>query len=447
MENPLRRGLNGWTGMGLGMIFGSYLWLGRGSDLRLLIPELIFFSAVLIGCLTLICYQHQHGAPRQRRSGGWLVAGLLLVAVLVRGLFVLRAPELSDDLFRYVWDGLQLMQGRNPYVAAPQGLIPHTSRELAVHGAINHPELVTIYPPMAQLWFALSAGSVIGMKVLCVVLDLGSCLVLAALLKQLQRSPWWLILYAWHPLVVLESAASAHIDVAALFLLLCSLWMLGSAWRWAAPASGLLLGLAVMTKLFPLLFAPFFVLAVPAAQRRSFVAALLLSVPLVAIPFGAPLLNGIDTLRLYVQNWEFSGFSFRLLRTLFNSGSQARLLVLTLFCCIVASQWWALRQTAVTLARLVTSCRALLLAFLLLTPTLHPWYALYLVAFIPLAPSAPAIVLSWSILLSYQVVGSYHLNGVWHESSVISFYIWLAPVSALLLRAVFFLRRKRARQA
>jgi hypothetical protein len=361
----------------------------------------------------------------------------------MRLLFVTRIPELSDDLFRYVWDGLQLLQGHSPYAFAPEQLVPVGGRELAVHSLINHPHLVTIYPPLAQVLFAATGGTVLGMKVLCVVFDLGNCLLLAALLKHLKGNLWWLILYAWHPLVVLESAASAHIDIAALFFVLFSLWVIVKRWRFAAPIAGILLGGAVMIKLFPLLFAPFFMLALPPGERRNFLLALVLSCVMVTLPFLPQITNAVNTLQQYVQHWEFSSFSFRLLRTLFYSGEHARLLLLTLFGCIVGRQWWALGQGIVTLPRVVKTCRSVLLVFLLLTPTLHPWYAIYLVAFIPLSPSTSAIVLSWSVLLSYQVVAGYHLTGLWQESSLISFYVWLAPVSALLATAVLFLRGKR----
>lgn len=372
---------------------------------------------------------------------------VLVIAIFIRLLLMQRAPELSDDLFRYLWDGLQLLQGINPYAVAPEMVIPLTQAGKAIQPLINHPYLVTIYPPAAQVLFAFSGGTIFGFKLLCVILDIGSCVILALLLKRQQRSYWWLTLYAWHPLVVIESAASAHIDIAALFFVLLSLW--AAVWQqprwqsWAGLVSGLCLASAVMIKLLPVVFVPFFYLLLPRDQRHRFFMAFVGGCAAYVLPFLPQLSHGFATLTTYVNHWEFSSFSFRLLRTLFGSGQHARLILVTLFGCIVVSQWWNLRQTEVTLDRLVKACGRFLMVFLLLTPTLHPWYALYLVAFIVLAPSAPALTLSWSVLLSYQVVAVEHFSGVWQESSLISFYIWFAPVLALLLTAAAFLYRKK----
>ena len=426
------------------MVCCSYLFLSQCSDLRQFLPELVGASAVIVCSIAALCWLQW---PVSSRG---VLAAVLLLALLFRLLLMQRVPELSDDLFRYLWDGLQLLKGINPYAAAPEVMIPVSAAEQAVHPLINHPYLVTIYPPAAQLFFAASGGTVVAFKVLCVAVDIGSCILLALLLKRQRRSYWWLTLYAWHPLVLIEGAASAHIDIAALFFVLFSLWAVtwqGARWqRLAGPVSGVSLATAVMIKLFPVVFVPFFYLLLPHTQRRRFFMAFIFSCVAYIVPFLPQLSHAIVTLQTYVNHWEFSSFSFRLLRTLFGSGQHARLILATIFGCIVVSQWWNLQQSEVTFDRLVKACGRFLLVFLLLTPTLHPWYALYLVAFIVLAPSAPALTLTWSVLLSYQVVAVEHFSGVWQESSIISFYIWFAPVLALLLTAAAFLYRKKQRR-
>lgn len=421
----------------------SCLFLSQCSDLRQFLPELVGASAVIVCSIAALCWLQW---PVSSRG---VLAAVLLLALLFRLLLMQRVPELSDDLFRYLWDGLQLLKGINPYAAAPEVMIPVSAAEQAVHPLINHPYLVTIYPPAAQLFFAASGGTVVAFKVLCVAVDIGSCILLALLLKRQQRSYWWLTLYAWHPLVLIEGAASAHIDIAALFFVLFSLWAVtwqGARWqRLAGPVSGVSLATAVMIKLFPVVFVPFFYLLLPHNQRRRFFMVFIFSCVAYIVPFLPQLSHAIVTLQTYVNHWEFSSFSFRLLRTLFGSGQHARLILVTLFGCIVVSQWWNLQQSEVTFDRLAKACGRFLMVFLLLTPTLHPWYALYLVAFIVLAPSAPALTLTWSVLLSYQVVAVEHFSGVWQESSIISFYIWFAPVLALLLTAAAFLYRKKQR--
>jgi hypothetical protein len=70
------------------------------------------------------------------------------------------------------------------------------------------------------------------------------------------------------------------------------------------------------------------------------------------------------------------------------------------------------------------------MAFLLFTPTLHPWYALYLAAFLPFAAEPAGLVLSWSVFLAYRVVILYGLTGEWIENDWIPFLIIFAPAAA-----------------
>jgi len=414
------------------MVVFSYGVLSLADDLRLFLPELVACSAVVVGCVSVLLLI-PCGSRNRRVS-----VLILLLAALFRLLFVTAAPQLSDDVYRYLWDGLQLLHGHNPYALAPQQVMTTTGSLAALQGQINHPHLVTIYPPAAQLFFALAGGQLIGFKLLCILVDLGSCLLLAQLLRRLNRSPWWLAVYAWHPLVVLECAGSAHIDVLAVFFVLAALSMVLSTRRYAGWIGGILLMLAVLTKLFPVVFAPFLWLALPADQRRGFMIGAVTTAVVLLGAFYPAIVNGLETLATYSRHWEFSGFTFQQLRQWLHSGDQARLLLATLFASILVVAWWRLKKIPNSAPwPMLQTFMGVVLVFLLLTPTLHPWYALYLVAFATLVPHPAALVLSWSVLLSYQVVAHYHLTGIWQERADLSFYIWLAPLLALLASAAF----------
>ena len=75
-------------------------------------------------------------------------------------------------------------------------------------------------------------------------------------------------------------------------------------------------------------------------------------------------------------------------------------------------------------------------SFLLFTPTLHPWYALYLAALLPFEAGVGGLVLSWTVFLSYHVQIRYLLLGQWTESGLIAAVIWLAPVSAVIFSRI-----------
>lgn len=412
-------------------MLGSLWWLARQPDLRLVVPELLGICAlwvVMLGLLLFFCARGLIRCPTLL---------ILAVALLVRLFFVAGPPQLSDDLYRYLWDGQQLRQGINPYAAAPAA-VPVSGEQQALRGLINHPELVTIYPPAAQLLFAagtLFGGGAAGFKLFLVLLDLLLCLVLLRLLAALHRPPWPAILYAWNPLPILEIAGSGHIDGAAALLVLLSMLLLVKARQAAAPqalttsAAGGLFAAAVLVKLLPLIFLPGLLLLCR-RSLRFFLAGFFIVTLLLCLPFLPQLRNGLETLDLYLHNWEFAGLAFRTLRDLF-SGKTARVLLGGLFCLAAARVYlraWRRR----TVAAALQANYAVVLIFLLLTTTLHPWYALYLAALLPVAGGPAGLVLCWAVLLGYQVLIPYAILDQWQEQSWVAAAIVSAPLCARL---------------
>ena len=157
---------------------------------------------------------------------GWTIVGL---ACLFRLTFVFAAPVLSDDLQRYLWDGRVTLDGGNPYIAFPASPAG-AARGDADIGPLAHKEVATVYPPAAQLLFAGGAAlgpGIYGIKILVVLLDLLVIAVLRALLRERGRPGLRVLIYAWNPLAVTETAWSGHIEPAAtLCVLLAAVWII-----------------------------------------------------------------------------------------------------------------------------------------------------------------------------------------------------------------------------
>src|SRR2546427_4315845 len=195
-----------------------------------------------------------------RKPSGSAPASLAIIlgfAVLFRCLVLFSPLVLSSDLYRYVWDGRVQRAGINPYRYPPEAdaLVP--LRDTTIYPHINRPGLITIYPPGAQMLFALITtvvpDSVRGMKAAMVLFDLATLGVLLRLLQRHGSDPQRLVLYAWSPLVVFEFAGSGHVDALMLPFLLLAL----HARLTARPGSaGVLLGLATLIKLYPAVLVP-----------------------------------------------------------------------------------------------------------------------------------------------------------------------------------------------
>ena len=453
-------------------IFIAYAMILLFQDLRTGVPEWIGLSGLIVVLLALGAWS----------AADWSMGFIVALGTIFRGMFLVRPPELSDDIYRYLFDGQMLLSGNNPYTTAPLNTIATHPAFSNLAALVNHGDLPTIYPPAAQFVFAAGAavGGVFGMKLVLVVLDILMCVLIGQLLKRLGRPRSCLILYAWHPLPILEIAGSGHVDGAGILFLMAALVVLSidfsknqkphqtphrllhetlhhlSGW-----GIGCFLAAAMLTKWLPIIFFPGVLMLAAAAQfhrparLKQIAGGFLLSTVVMTGVFWPDLQNGFHTLFVYAANWEFSGFAFRTLRDGLASGRAARLTVAGSFIVIAGVIYFRCYQT-MGIGRKETSAikknqqmlpfhsfYAVSLAFLLLTPTLHPWYALYLAAFLPFSAGPAGLVLSWSVLLGYRVVIGYALTGQWVESDLMPILIVAGPAATAIAAALLNQRRFR----
>lgn len=153
---------------------------------------------------------------------------ILGVAAAMRFAILLAPPFLSNDVYRYVWDGRVLAAGINPYRYIPTD--PHLAalRDAVIFPHINRSNYApTIYPPAAQaIFFAATriSDSVTGMKAAMVAVEAVATVLLLRLLVAVNLQAVRIIVYAWHPLPVWEFAGSGHIDAAIIALVALALW-------------------------------------------------------------------------------------------------------------------------------------------------------------------------------------------------------------------------------
>lgn len=313
-------------------------------------------------------------APRVPRRPA--LAVVLLGGALLRVALVPTQPALSDDMYRYLWDGRVQAAGFGVYDHAPAAPALAALRDDAVWPRINRPRVVTIYPPATQALFraAHAAGlrTPTAWKGLVVAIDLASCLALVAVLRRLGRAEHHVVAYAWNPLPVVAFGHSGHVDAVVVLALLLAVL------AWAADRRLLLagaLGLAGAVKLAPLVVVPGFLR--PVSGRWStrgaavVVGGALAVVAAGYLPLLADLQGALGYLGAgYLQEEGFlSGRRYGLFRAV---GLDGRLFVVPV---LVAATVAALRS------RHSAAVRAAWLsaAFVLLTLA-YPWYAVGLLA-------------------------------------------------------------------
>lgn len=352
----------------------------------------------------------------------------LLVLILGFGLLfrvvTLPAPVvLSSDLYRYLWDGRVQWAGVNPYRYAPSAEALRSLRDETIHPNINRPDKHTIYPPGAQMLFALVAGvaplSVAAWRLTLLGGEVITGLLLLRLLGRMRRPLTAVILYAWAPLAVFEGVHAGHLDVALLPLLLLAL-----GWRQdrRMARAGAALGMAVSLKLYPAVL----LLAWWRRHEWRFPAAGILVVALAYVPYALGVGWGaLGFLPDYVGRAEdFNlGLRFFLTEALGVTGEGSRaLIMLALGGTLLIALLHIRRRLDETDEGILLAGRAAVAAYLLLIPTaLHPWYAVWLLPFLTLAPSVAWVWFTGAVPLSYLA------------------YVWLPAEFPLWARALEFL--------
>lgn len=381
--------------LGSGLVLVMTL-IGAIPDLRARLGAFQALYAIGFGFLGL-------ALARMPRYAAVPHAGMIVfaVAVAARVPLLLAPPSLSDDVHRYVWEGRVIVHGANPYTHAPSHPALAPLRDDGIHPRINHPELATIYPPLAEAGFALVAAlspTVLAFKIWVVLHDLALVLALLALLGRERGPPLAAAAWAWNPLVIVEYTGNGHNEPTAL-LWLAMAWLLLPR----RPAlSALALSAAVLVKLAPLVALPFFVARW--TRRARFTALAVLAPGLLA--FWA-LTRGADSgLGAYWSRWRNNELAFHVLERLLGF-EPARFAALALVAAAIA---WGLWRGLGTFA----GSRFALRVATLVAPVVHPWYLGWVLVAEPLRPSAPWLLLSLTAVLNYGVFAAPAEGGDFH---------------------------------
>ena len=349
---------------------------------------------------------------------------ILWGALLLRLPLLALPPTLSDDAWRYLWDGKVAAAGHNPYALAPAAEELAPLRDEAWR-RLPHKEVPTVYPPLAVAAFSIASRfpfPLLAWKAIATGADLAACALLLVLARRLGVPAGRTVWYAWNPLVALEISGMGHVDaLGAAAVVGTVLWLVekrraGAAASWAAAG--------VLAKLVPLA-------AFPLWSRRSgrpawFLAASLgllaaAGLPVLAATGGVP--PGLLT---YGVSWEWNGPLFEpLWRGLDRMGAAPALSTLLdrlkdwtgeyelwnplypyLYPQLLAKALLGIGMLAAVALSLkeedpVEGTRRLFGRLLLFSATVYPWYLLWVLPLAALTRRTPWLALSGLILLSY----------------------------------------------
>jgi alpha-1,6-mannosyltransferase len=339
---------------------------------------------------------------RARASHATLVI-VIVFAALFRLALLFEAPRLSDDIYRYVWDGRVQAAGINPYRYIPAAPALAPLRDAGIYEHINRRDYApTIYPPVAQaIFFAATrvSESVVWMKCVMVAFEAVALWAISVLLASFKLPRQRVLLAAWHPLAVWEIAGSGHLDA----IMICFVCLALLARRRERDAlTGVALACAALTKFFPLVLAPALYRRWDWRMPAAFVAT--------CVAAYAPYLSvGARHVFGYLPGYADeeglqSGTRFYLLtlaRRLSGEWPSNGMFVALALVLLAALAAWALWRREESEWSFVTRSLVLATTFTMLLSPHYSWYFVWLVPFLSLAPATLAVPVLYMTAASF----------------------------------------------
>ena len=376
---------------------------------------------------------------------------IFILGLLFRVLFLFSLPQLSDDYFRFFWDGSLTASGYNPFALLPSEVVANEGfdnfilkSDNEIFSKLNSPNYYTIYPPICQFIFAATAWlangnvyiAVILIKLLSLVFEISTFFGIYQLLQQFKLKEINAAIYWLNPLVIVELIGNIHFEVFMIGFLVWSIYkFINDEYWW----SSLLLACAINSKMLPLMLLPFLSLVIPLRHSIKYIITIIvLSCLLWGYFLDADVLNAMgSSIGLYFKSFEFNASIYYLVREVgqwiygYN---------------IIASSGWVMGVIAmvmiVIMAFLFSSGKRNIIIFGLLAysiqlffaTTIHPWYIINLIFFSVFINTKYPIV--WSLLVPVTYVA--YAQEVYKEN------LWLVCMEYLMVFSVlvFFDFRK-----
>ncbi len=363
------------------------------------------------------------------RGNFWLLVG---IGIFFRLIFICATPNLSQDFYRFLWDGRLLLSGYSPYLVTPEAFIengmpglPFQAWELYEGMGTLNGSHFSNYPPINQFFFLIAAifggksimGSVIALRLIIILADIGILYFGKKLLESLQLPVNNILWYFLNPFILIELSGNLHFEGVMLFFLIWSLYLFHKG-KWIGAA--VLLGASVSVKLIPLLFLPLFyqsflgkkVFGKGFWKFRKFIWITLGTILITFAPFLSSefISNFFASIGLWFQNFEFNASIYYIVRWIgfqivgWNIIAVAGK-VLPVFVFAIVLMLAFIRENNNT-QRLIGAMLFGISVYFLFATTVHPWYIATPLLLSVFTKYRFPLVWSALIMLSYSAYGA-----------------------------------------
>jgi alpha-1,6-mannosyltransferase len=454
----------------------QFNWGEGYSDRPILTYLIVYFALCALYGFTWFFVRRHPGD----RGIFWTI---IVFGLLFRAIILPSQQIQEDDVYRYMWDGKVFANGINPFEYAPAEVhnfkalriqnpesyyeiyVERNERELELLDAlkwespqsvrflerVNHPEVPTIYPPMAQFVFRLvhqlKPDSIVAVRLGFLFFDVMALVFIVGILSRLGLDKAGCMIYFWSPLIIKETFNSTHLDIIGISLLCGSIYFLIGQRHTLAT---LFLAFSFLGKLYPIILLPLYLQACyeknvqerkspwPGFLKNSF---LFFGVILLGyLPFMGIGLQMFEGLKAFTLYWQSNDSIFAILVFIFKavSGDSANLMILSNPLPIFLSKvtvafvltgvlgWLLYKRTSLTLqpVEFVRGLFWIMALVFLLSPVQNSWYLCWVVPFMCIFPQR-----SWIVLTG--LVGLYYLDFYFDYQEMQAFSPWIPWVEYL----------------
>lgn len=343
---------------------------------------------------------------------------VFIAGLLIRFSLFLAIPQWSEDYTRFLWDGEILRMNENPFAETPaQFLTNHPLESTAVldqlFPLLNSPDYYSVYPPINQAIFWLSAkaangliaNGIISLRLLLILAEIGVFMLFLKLLRAFQLPQKLLWLYWLNPLVILEITGNLHFEGLVLLLLLATVLALKNKQH---STAGSFWGLAIGMKLLPLILLPAFFFFPDTKKNTLFWFGGLVAVIISFfwLIFNSASMNFFQSLMLYQGKFEFNASIYYLLREagfwIVGYNPIATLTKILSVVTLALVIWIAWKKKPATVLELVDLWVLIYLIYLIFQPVVHPWYLIPAFGLSLLTGRNTFLIWSFAAIFSYQ---------------------------------------------
>jgi alpha-1,6-mannosyltransferase len=339
---------------------------------------------------------------RTEDSRSLLIIGLAFAA-LFRLAIVFSPPYLSDDIYRYIWDGRVQAAGINPYRYIPADQSLADLRDEKIYPHINRRDYArTIYPPVAEGAFLLItrfSESVTWMKAVMVGFEALGVWAIMQLLASLGFARQRVLIYAWHPLAIWEFAGSGHLDALAIAFIALALLV---RHKHAETRTGVLLACATCVKLFPAALFPALFRRGSWRMPLAFVATVfIVYLPYLSVgPLGVlGFLPGYASERGMVSGEQF--FLLTVARQLFHASLPASVYLVFVVAVLAGLSLWLMMKNQNSEIDYLRGGLLIASLFMVLLSPHFSWYFAWLIPFLCFIPALSVFYLTFASFLLY----------------------------------------------